>query len=322
MWVINNNRDSLCNIIYLQGIERKLFWSKPNMIHVLRLKYNSLEREKRIYVISFLLSLLLHVVFVLIFIKDIVLVDLTPEESDLPEKVTVLFPENKPKSIVENINENNETPDESDFFSDFNSQARTERLLKEMGIQPMSAGNIPFANLTRPKIQEQLEKQLQSKKFTRDALLGKQATDFQDNPYQKELQQAQENIQANLNTTNNIYDQKQFSADQMGDISLSTYAWEWAPYINALKRKLYTVWFTPAAYHRLGLIYGQTVIEFSISRDGKLIYHKVHDHEGHESLEKSSVNAITAVFPFKKLPDNFPEDNLTITARLIYPKLR
>ena len=106
MWVINNNRDSLCNIIYLQGIERKLFWSKPNMIHVLRLKYNSLEREKRIYVISFLLSLLLHVVFVLIFIKDIVLVDLTPEESDLPDKVTVLFPENKPKSIVENINEN------------------------------------------------------------------------------------------------------------------------------------------------------------------------------------------------------------------------
>ncbi|GAH06106.1 unnamed protein product, partial [marine sediment metagenome] len=168
----------------------------------------------------------------------------------------------------------------------------------------------------------QLKKQLKVKKFSREALLGKQSTDFQNNPYQKEPQQAQENIHANQSTTNNIYDQKQFSADQMGDISLSTYAWEWAPYINALKRKLYSVWFTPAAYHRLGLIHGQTVIEFSISRDGKLLYHKVHDHEGHESLEKSSVNAITAVFPFKKLPDNFPEDNLTITARLIYPKLR
>ena len=108
----------------------------------------------------------------------------------------------------------------------------------------------------------------------------------------------------------------------MGDITLSTYAWEWAPYINALKQKLYTVWFTPPAYNRLGLIYGQTVIEFSISRDGKLIYYKVLSHQGHESLEKSSVNAITAVFPFKKLPDNFPEDNLTITARLIYPKLK
>jgi outer membrane biosynthesis protein TonB len=292
------------------------------MINTLRLKYNSLEREKKIYVISFLISLLLHAIFVIVFIKDIVIVDLSPEETDLPEEVTVVFPENNPKSIVENINENSETPDESDFLSDFNSKARTEQLLKKFSNQPMSEGNIPFANLTRPKIQEQLRKQLQSKKFTRDALLGKQATDFQNNPYPKESQQAQENIQANQNTTNNIYDQKEFSADQMGDISLSTYAWEWAPYINALKRKLYTVWFTPAAYHRLGLIYGQTVIEFSISRDGKLLYYKVHDHEGHESLEKSSVNAITAVFPFKKLPDNFPEDNLTITARLIYPKLR
>jgi hypothetical protein len=292
------------------------------MIHALRIKYNSLEREKRIYTISFLLSLLLHTIFVIIFIKDIVIVDLSPEEKDLAEEVTVLFPENKPKLIVENINENNEIPDESDYLSDFNSKARTERLLRELGNQTFSDGNIPFANLTRPNLQEQLQKQFQTKKFSKEALMGKTVNDYQNNPYQTESQQAQEKIQANQSTTNNIYNQKQFSADQLGDISLSTYAWEWAPYINALKRKLYMVWFTPAAYHRLGLIYGQTVIEFSISKEGKLLYYKVHDHQGHESLEKSSVNAITAVFPFKKLPDNFPEDNLTITARLIYPKLR
>jgi outer membrane biosynthesis protein TonB len=292
------------------------------MIHTLKLKYSGIEKEKRIYVISFLISLLLHAIFVIIFIKDIVIVDLTPEDKDLPEEVTVLFPENKPKSIVENINENSEIPEESDYLSNFNSQARTEQMLQELGNQPMSDGNIPFANLSRPNIQEQLQQQLQTKKFTKDALLGKRTTDFQNNVYENESQRVQENIQANQSTTNNIYDQKQFSTDQMGDISLSTYAWEWAPYINALKRKLYTVWFTPPAYHRLGLIDGQTVIEFSISREGELLYYKVLKHEGHESLEKSSVNAITAVFPFKKLPDNFPEDNLTITARLIYPKLK
>ena len=292
------------------------------MIHAIKLKYNNLEREKRIYVISFLISILLHAIFVLIFIKDIVLVDLSPEERDLPEEVTVLFPENKPKSIVENINENNEIPEASDYLSDFNSKARTEQILKELGNQPLSNGNIPFANLSRQNLQKQLEQQLKTKKFSRDALVGKQSTNLQENSYQNESQQAQQNIQANQSGTNNIYDQKQFSADQLGDISLSTYAWEWAPYINALKRKLYTVWFTPAAYHRLGLIHGQTVIEFSISRDGNLVYYKVQGHEGHESLEQSSVNAITALFPFKKLPDNFPEDNLTITARLIYPKLR
>ena len=292
------------------------------MIHALKIRYDNLEKEKRIYLLSFLISLLLHALFLIIFIKDIVIVDLSPEETDLPEEVTVLFPENKPKSIVENINENNEIPEESDYLSNLNSKARTEQLLQNLSDQPVSEGNIPFANLTRPEIQRQLQQQFQTKKFTKDALLGKTATDFQDNVYENDSQQKQESIQANLNTTNNIVDQKQFSTDQMGDITLSTYAWEWAPYINALKQKLYTVWFTPPAYNRLGLIYGQTVIQFSISKEGKLLYYKVLNHQGHESLERSSVNAITAVFPFKKLPDNFPEDNLTITARLIYPKLK
>jgi outer membrane biosynthesis protein TonB len=292
------------------------------MIHALRLKYHSLDSDKRIYLIAFILSLLLHIIFILIFMKDLVIIDLSPEDTDLPEEVTVLFPENKPKSIVENVNENNEVPVESDYLSDFNSRARTEQLLREMANQPMSEGNIPFANLTKPNIQQQIQKQFQTKKFSRDALIGKQTNDFENNSYKTESQQAQQSVQANQSTTNNVYDQKDFSADQLGDISLSTYAWEWAPYINAFKRKLYTVWFTPAAYHRLGLIYGQTVIEFSISKEGKLLYYKVLDHQGHESLEKSSVNAITAVFPFKKLPDHFPEESLTITARLIYPKLR
>jgi hypothetical protein len=62
------------------------------MVNTLKLKYNSLEREKKIYVISFLISLLLHAIFVIVFIKDIVIVDLSPEESDLPDEVTVVFP--------------------------------------------------------------------------------------------------------------------------------------------------------------------------------------------------------------------------------------
>ncbi len=65
--------------------------------------------------------------------------------------------------------------------------------------------------------------------------------------------QSQQQAQASQSTTNNIYDQKQFSSDQVGDISLSTYAWEWAPYINALKQKLYSVWFTPAGLSSSGI---------------------------------------------------------------------
>ena len=67
---------------------------------------------------------------------------------------------------------------------------------------------------------------------------------------------------------------------------------------------------------------GFTIIQFSISKEGQLIEYEVLKHEGHESLEQSSVNAIKSSFPFKPLPVNFPDDNLTIVARLIYPNLR
>jgi outer membrane biosynthesis protein TonB len=123
-------------------------------------------------------------------------------------------------------------------------------------------------------------------------------------------------------STNNIYEQKIFSADQLGDLTLSTYSWEWAPYINALKRKLHQVWFTPPAYYQLGLIHGYTTIRFSISKSGDLIEYAVLEHKGHESLEQSSINAIKSSFPFKSLPARFPDEKLTITARLIYPNLR
>ena len=291
-------------------------------MHVILAKYRNLDREKRIYTIAFFISLLLHIIFVIIFTKDLFIIDLTPEEKDLPEEVTVVFPENKPKTIVENINKNDEVPDDSDFLSDFNSRARNERLLKDIANQPMSEGNIPEANLTRPNLQTELREQFQTKKFSKDALINKDISTNQASTFNEQSQLMQESNIANQQSTNNNYNQKEFSADQLGDISLSTYAWEWAPYINAFKRKLYSVWFTPPAYHRLGLIYGQTIIRFTITKEGNISNYEVLEHQGHESLERSSVNAITAVFPFKPLPENFPEESLTITARLIYPNLR
>lgn len=288
-------------------------------MHVFIDKYQNLDREKRIYFWTILLSLIIHVLFLVFFTQDMFVIDLSPEEKDLPGEVTVVFPENKPKTIVENINENREVPENSDLLSDFNSMARSRQLLENIRNQPMNEGNTPYRNLTKPNIQNIFKNQYQTKKFTKDALIGKQASS---DIMRNQKDQSQQQAQASQSTTNNIYDQKQFSSDQVGDISLSTYAWEWAPYINALKQKLYSVWFTPAAYHRLGLIHGYTVIEFSISKDGNLIRSKVHEHNGHESLEVSSVNAINASFPFKPLPNNFPDEMLTITARLIYPNLR
>ena len=195
--------------------------------------------------------------------------------------------------------------------------------MDEFGFQPLSNGNIPFENLTQPNVTPSMIQNPISKKFSRDALVGKQLENDENVDFNnKEVLEAGDQSTQQMVTTNNIYEQKQFSADQVGDVSLSTYAWEWAPYINAFKRKLYQVWFSPSAYYRLGLIHGYTVMRFSISRNGKLLDFELLEHKGHESLETSSVNAIKSVFPFKKLPDHFPDEKLTITAKLIYPNLR
>ena len=292
------------------------------MMQAIRLKIGSFEREERIYYVAFVLSLILHIILLLIFMKDLFVIDLSLEEKDLPEEVTVLFPENKPRLIVENINENDEIPDISDLLSDRNSRARNEQLLTDRGNQPMSEGNVPTPNLTMPYLEKSDENQFQMRSFDKDALVGEEGTIEETVPARDRTQADPQIASLENPTTNNIFDQNKLSVDDQGSMTLSTYAWDWAPYMNALKRKLHTVWYTPIAYNRFGLISGHTVIRFTLSKGGRLLEMEVLEHDGHESLEKSSVNAISAVFPFKSLPGNFPDETLTITAHMTYPSWR
>ena len=111
--------------------------------------------------------------------------------------------------------------------------------------------------------------------------------------------------------------QNHFSTDDVGDISLSTYAWDWAPYLNAFKKKYISQVYPPSAFY-MGLIEGVTNVRFTIDRQGKLLSHEVLGHRGHSSLQQTTVNAIVSCFPFKPLPSHFPDETLTITLRMSY----
>ena len=216
-----------------------------------------INQQKRRYFIAFIFSALLHIMFLLFFNSDLYKIDLSRDDHDMPEQVTIEFPENKPKQVVENINENNQIPNQSDLLSDRNSRATNPELRDLIGNQPAIEGNVPFENLTLPSQNKKSAPFLPNKKFSKDMLaLNKSGLDAESFFSSKEPDagRTDENSQEQQETTNNIYDQKKFSADQLGSFSLSTYEWEWAPYINAMKRKLQQVWFAPAAYYRLGLI--------------------------------------------------------------------
>lgn len=287
-----------------------------------------MNKSRKILFISLLLSLLLHTALLwLIHNRDWLVVNMEPLNPTRPEEVLIEFPENKPKSVpqeaprevVQNQNFNNQVPDKSSFLSDQNSRARNPNATASAGNMPQSKGNSPLANLSAPSSRRSRARPLQQKKFSTKALTGESSTTESANMLSRSSFSPRSEASRG---SNERMDQKEFSVEELGDLTLNTYQWQWAPYVNAMRDKLQHVWVTPPAYYQLGLISGYTIIRYAIDRQGKLVNYKVLKHVGHSSLEVSSVQAIESLFPFMPLPKDFPEKQLVITAKLIYPNLR
>lgn len=281
-----------------------------------------MEKRNKILTIAIVLSIIFHLgIFILLDIDWLFLQNAENNKKSPPQEVSIVFPENKPteepRLIVENMNENEVVPERSNYLSDKNSQARNRQKTDNISKDPNSKGNSPFANLSTPLAQKKF-KDFAPNKFSTKAITGET---FEEAKKRAEKDNKRAGS-VHQDGSGQNFQQQDFSVEELGSISLSTYAWEWAPYVNKMKKKLHRVWYPPTAYSRLGLIHGYTVIKYTINREGKLTQFKVLKHKGHESLEVSSSEAIKALFPFLPLPDSFPEEHLTITAKLFYPNLR
>lgn len=104
----------------------------------------------------------------------------------------------------------------------------------------------------------------------------------------------------------------------IGNITLNTTEWDFAPYLLDLKRRIRQKWIPPVAFSVLGAIHGYTWVQFRIYPDGRMEQLSVLETEGHESLHRSSVNAINGAAPFRELPDHFPEEYLEIAFGFYY----
>ncbi len=108
----------------------------------------------------------------------------------------------------------------------------------------------------------------------------------------------------------------------VGDYSLNTYEWNYAPWMKTFMSELQRHWKAPYAYSYLGMIHGQTILKVVVARDGRLKSLEILDTEGHQSLHEASEAAMRSFAPYASLPPGFPEDDLEMTWRLIYPALR
>lgn len=104
----------------------------------------------------------------------------------------------------------------------------------------------------------------------------------------------------------------------VGNIQLNTTAWDFAPYLLDLKYRIKNHWIPPLAFTALGAIHGYTVLRFRIYPDGNMEALDVMHTEGHDSLHRSSANAVRGAAPFRKLPADFPEEYLEITFGFYY----
>ena len=113
-------------------------------------------------------------------------------------------------------------------------------------------------------------------------------------------------------------DHRSSRALERGGLQLSTYAWDFAPYLAYLKRHIENHIFPPAAFTDLGIIDGETVVRFKIYRDGTLEDLEMLGFKGSPRLRDTSVRAIELSADFKALPRDFPEPFLEVTGTFEY----
>ncbi|MSS73993.1 MAG: hypothetical protein EXS64_21285 [Candidatus Latescibacteria bacterium] len=109
---------------------------------------------------------------------------------------------------------------------------------------------------------------------------------------------------------------------QDGDISFSTYAWDFAPYMLKFKERIEAHMFPPAAFSLYGLIDGKNVVRFRIGRDGALLGMEALGYEGSKVLVETSTQAVKLSNPFLPLPPDFPDQYLEVTGQFRYELIR
>ncbi|MCX5872873.1 MAG: TonB family protein [Deltaproteobacteria bacterium] len=88
-------------------------------------------------------------------------------------------------------------------------------------------------------------------------------------------------------------------------------------YMLHLKRKIQGVWVYPTAAAQSGLG-GSLAVEFSISKEGELLYVNLLDSSGHSILDESAMKAIKSAAPYYPFPPRLHAKRLRIRANFIY----
>lgn len=106
---------------------------------------------------------------------------------------------------------------------------------------------------------------------------------------------------------------------RVGDFSLNTWEWNYAPWMQAFGNALMRNWVPPPA-RQMGLISGKTVLRVVVEKNGLVSVAEIVETEGHQSLHDASRSALLSSSPFAPLPSHFPLAHLEIRLTMFYPE--
>ena len=118
-------------------------------------------------------------------------------------------------------------------------------------------------------------------------------------------------------------DNPEGDASLVGDVSLNTIQWEYAPWLERFSRRLMHNWVAPAAYY-MGILKdgGWAMVEVEIAPSGQMLRLDLLEEQGHPALISAATGAVRSIAPYEPLPAGFPEKTLILRIRMVYPKLR
>ena len=85
-------------------------------------------------------------------------------------------------------------------------------------------------------------------------------------------------------------------------------------YLGLIKNKVDNRWTQPVAYNRVR----QTLIEFIVHRNGKIINVRIAESSGDHYFDQSALRAVNLSNPFPPLPLGYKEDSLKVYYRFIF----
>jgi hypothetical protein len=289
-----------------------------------------------------LLSILLHLLF-LAFWENFITLDLFQVSPAAPpvaaQSAPLIFdlvqPEQQarpdlPHEVIATPADAKTTrnPQKADFLSDKNALARNQEPAPgiPLGNEPFSRGDFASHDLPpRPAI---LEKEAAAQPKEKSAEPDKNPAKADQEILAEEgavSTRPQTNPGTDMNRTQSQlpipgvqHDHRDSQVADSGELSFNTYNWDFAPYMLELKERISRNIFPPIAFSRLGMIDGDTMLRFKIYPSGELRDLELLSYQGHRSLMETSTYAVKVSAPFRKLPDNFPEPYLQVTAKFSF----